>query len=241
MRALSFAKRNFKEIFRDPINLFFMIILPVFLLIIFQQFNIPSNVYKIENFAPGIIIFGYSFISLFGATLVSKDRSTSFLSRLFASPLTTFDFIMGYTISLLPIAFLQSALFMVTSLFFKLDFNINFIYTILISIFISLIFIGLSILIGCLFNDKQTPGVASIIVQLVAFTSGLWFELSMMSNTFQTICKVLPFKYCVDMVRNVLNSGTVQLKLLFIIIAFIIIIYIINIIIFKNKKISDNK
>ena len=41
MKILSLAKRNFKEIVRDPITLVFAILLPIFLLFIFQQFDIP--------------------------------------------------------------------------------------------------------------------------------------------------------------------------------------------------------
>lgn len=41
MRTLNFAKRNFKEIIRDPLSIIFAIILPLFLLFIFQQFKIP--------------------------------------------------------------------------------------------------------------------------------------------------------------------------------------------------------
>ena len=74
MRMLNFAKRNFKELTRDPLSLIFQIILPIFLLFIFQQFNIPSDNYKLENFTPGIIIFGFSFVSLFTSTLIAKDR-----------------------------------------------------------------------------------------------------------------------------------------------------------------------
>ena len=43
MRILNFAKRNFKEIIRDPLSIVFAIILPLFLLFIFQQFNIPRG------------------------------------------------------------------------------------------------------------------------------------------------------------------------------------------------------
>src|SRR5574344_2924572 len=110
MKSIVFAKRNFKELVRDPMGIIFSIVLPVFLLIIFQQFNIPSDVYKLENFAPGIIIFSYSFISLFSGLLISSDRTTSFLSRLYASPLTSMDFILGYTLSLIPISLIQSFL-----------------------------------------------------------------------------------------------------------------------------------
>ena len=82
MRMINFAKRNFKELIRDPLSLIFSIALPIFLLFIFQQVNIPEDIYKIEKFTPGIIIFGFSFITLFTATLVAKDRGSSLLIRL---------------------------------------------------------------------------------------------------------------------------------------------------------------
>ena len=87
MRALNFAKRNFKELIRDPLSLIFEILLPLFILFIFKQINIPEETYNLENFTPGIIIFGFSFITLFIATLVAKDRTTSLLIRLAASPM----------------------------------------------------------------------------------------------------------------------------------------------------------
>ena len=36
MRTINFAKRNFKEIIRDPLSIVFAILLPLFLLFIFQ-------------------------------------------------------------------------------------------------------------------------------------------------------------------------------------------------------------
>lgn len=65
MRILNFANRNLKEIIRDPLSIIFAILLPLFLLFIFQQFEIPNEVYQIENFTPGIVVFSFSFITLF--------------------------------------------------------------------------------------------------------------------------------------------------------------------------------
>ena len=96
MRMINFAKRNFKELIRDPISLIFEIALPLFLLFIFQQFNLPDDIYKIEYFTPGIILFGFAFITLFSSTLISKDRTSSFLIRLGTSPMKSSDYILGY-------------------------------------------------------------------------------------------------------------------------------------------------
>ena len=96
MRMLNFAKRNFKELIRDPLSLIFEVLLPLLLLFIFQQINIPGEIYEIQNFVPGIIVFGFSFITLFTATLIAKDRDSSLLTRLGISPMKSSDFIIGY-------------------------------------------------------------------------------------------------------------------------------------------------
>ena len=197
MRTLNFANRNFKEIIRDPLSIIFAIILPLFLLFIFQQFKIPSEVYKIENFTPGIIIFSFSFISLFTATLIAKDRSTSLLIRLGTSPMKPIEYVLGYTLAVLPIVILQNILFFIVAIFLGLNFNMNVIYTILVSIPISILFIALGILIGCVTTEKSASGVSSIVVQLVAFTSGMYFSTEMVGDFFAKICNILPFfKMC---------------------------------------------
>lgn len=242
MRTLVFAKRNFKEIVRDPISLVFCIGLPLFLLVIFEQFNIPSYIYSINNFAPGIAIFGFSFISLFSGLLIANDRTSSFLTRLFASPLTAMDYIIGYSLSLLPIALLQSILFFITSFFLGLAVNINVLYAILFLIPISVLFIGIGILIGCSFSDKQEPGIASIIIQAVAFLSGMYFSVDQFGTTFKTIARILPFSYALDLTRSALRGDFSNILVPFIwVLAYTVVVLIIAIAIFNKKMVSDNK
>ena len=242
MRTLVFAKRNIKEIFRDPISLIFCIGLPLFLLIIFQQFNIPAEAYKISNFAPSVVVFSFTFITLFCGTLVSKDRTSSLLARLFTSPLKPHEFVIGYTISTVPLATLQSILFLFVSLFFGVEFNLNLILTILISIPISILFVGIGILIGCTFSDKQTPGISSVLVQLVTFTSGMWFDINIMNNAFKIVCDILPFRYAVDLTRSFLVGDYSDILVpILILLGYIIIVYMLTIILFNKKMSSDKK
>lgn len=119
MKTLAFASRNAKEILRDPLNLAFGIGFPLailFLLSIIQS-NVPVSLFEIENLVPGIAVFGFSFISTFSGMLIAKDRSTSFLMRLFSSPLTGANFILGYTLPLLPFAIVQSAICFIAAFF----------------------------------------------------------------------------------------------------------------------------
>lgn len=242
MKSLVFAKRNLKELVRDPLSLIFSIGLPVFLLIIFQQFNIPSDVYKLENFTPGIIIFSYSFISLFTGLLISSDRTSSFLTRLYASPMKSKDFILGYSLALIPISLIQSILLYSVALILGLEWTFNILLSILVLVPASILFISIGILIGCAFSDKTSPGASSIVVQLVAFTSGMWFDINTVGNVLGFISKALPFSYALDLTRySLIGEYSKMVKPLIIVIIYITVVYIISIIVFKKKMISDNK
>lgn len=242
MRIINFAKRNLKEIIREPLSVIFSIILPLFLLYIFQQFNLPDEIYKIENFTPGIIIFSFSFITLFTATLVATDRSTSFLIRLCASPMKIYEYILGYTLAIIPIVLLQNFLFFTLALILGLKFSISIIFTILVSFFVSILFIGLGLLIGSVTTEKSASGISSVVVQLVAFTSGMYFSTELVGKTFRIICDTLPFSKALNVVKGILqnnyNSLFSQSIVLFI---YTIVIFVLAIIVFKRKLESDNK
>lgn len=242
MRTLNFAKRNLKELIRDPLSLIFAILLPLFLLIIFQQFRIPSEVYEIQNFTPGIVLFSFSFISLFTASLVASDKSSSLLSRLFSSPMKSMEYIFGYTLAVLPIIVVQNILFYIVALFLGLEFSINIIFSILIAIPIAILFIAIGILIGTLVSVKASSGIGSVVVQLVAFTSGMYFSSDMVGKGFDLVCKILPFSRCLDIMKGMLNSNYDNMFINIIISAvYILVITIIAILVFKKRMLSDNK
>jgi ABC-2 type transport system permease protein len=242
MRTINFGNRNFKEIIRDPLSITFSILLPLFLLFIFQQFKIPNEVYKLENFTPGIIIFSFSFITLFTAALVSKDRTTSFLIRLGTSPMKSMEYIFGYTFSVLPLIVIQNILFFIVAIILGLSFSINVILTILVSIPISILFIMIGILIGSVTTEKGSSGLSSVIVQLVAFTSGMYFSTNMVGNIFKIICDVLPFQGCVNITKGILNGNYENiLSSSITVCTYIVIFSILAIFVFKKKMISDNK
>ena len=240
MRILNFAKRNFKEIVRDPLSLIFAIILPLFLLFIFQQINIPSESYNIENFTPGIVIFGFSFITLFTATLVAKDRSTSLLIRLGISPMKSVDYILGYMLSILPMILIQNILFFALALILKLPFTPYILLAILISVFISIIFISLGLIIGSLVSEKASSGISSIVVQLVAFTSGMYFPLELLGNGLATVCKVLPFESCVTILKAFVNANftLIEPRNIIVLLVYTILILVASILIFKKKMLN---
>ncbi len=243
MRALIFAKRNLKELIRDPLGIFFSIALPSFLLFIFQQFNIPNDSFKLENFTPGIIVFAFAFITLFTATLVARDRTTSFLIRLGVSPIKSFEFIFGYMLAIIPIVIIQNILFFTVAIIMGLKFCLSIILVLLISIIIAVLFIMIGILVGSLFSEKASSGFSSIIVQLVCFTSGMYFPNEILGDFFRKICQILPFESCVIILKGILNNNLniINLRNIIIFLIYLLIITILAIITFNKKMLSDNK
>jgi ABC-2 type transport system permease protein len=182
MRLLVFASRNRKELLRDPLNLAFGIGFPLVLLLLLSviQRNVPVSLFEIEKLAPGIVVFGLSFISLFSGTLIAKDRTTSFLVRLFASPLTGSDFILGYTLPVLPMAILQSAITFGAAFFLGLAVNVNVLIALVVLIPAAVLFIAIGLLAGTVFTDKQVGAVCgALLTNVAAWLSGTWFSLDL--------------------------------------------------------------
>ena len=98
-RMLSFANRTMKEILRDPLTMAFGLGFPVVLLLLLSliQANIPVEMFELTHLTPGITVFGLSFMTLFSAQLISKDRTSSLLTRLYTTPLKATDFILEHS------------------------------------------------------------------------------------------------------------------------------------------------
>ena len=209
MKMLTFSKRNLKEFIRDPLNLAFRLGFPIVLLFLLSiiQKNIPVSLFEISHLAPGITVFGLSFITLFSATIIAKDRGSSFLQRLYTTPLTAEDFIFGYTLPIIPIAVMQSAVCYITAIFLGLPITINILYAILFTVPVSLLYIAIGLLTGSVFTDKQVGGICgALLTNLSAWLSGVWFDLTLVGGFFLKIANVLPFVHAVEM-EKALFSG----------------------------------
>lgn len=214
MRMLSFGKRNVREILRDPVNLFFGLGFPLVLLLLLSaiQARIPVALFEIEHLAPGITVFGLSFLSLFSAVIIARDRSTAFLRRLYTSPLTPVDFILGYTLPLVPIALAQSLLTYGAAILLGLDMTLSLLYALAGILPLSLLFLSLGLLCGSVLTDKQAGGVCgALLTNLTAWLSGIWFDLDLVGGTFRKIAYCLPFVHGVEMERALLRGDYGQI------------------------------
>ena len=213
MRALTFARRCGKEILRDPINLGFGLGFPLVLLFLLSalQANIPVPLFEIDTLTPGITVFGLSFVTLFSATLIAKDRESAFLQRLYTAPLTGLDFILGYMLPILPIALGQTGICYLFAIPLGLTVSVNIVYAIIGIIPMAVFNIALGLLCGSVFGVKQVGGICgALLTNLSAWLSGVWFDLELVGGAFEKIANALPFMHAAEL-EKALFSGNFEL------------------------------
>lgn len=209
-KMLSFSVRTAKEILRDPLNLAFGLGFPVILLLLLSaiQANIPVEMFVLSNLTPGITVFGLSFMTLFSALLIAKDRESAFLQRLYTTPLAAADVIFGYVLPLLPISLAQGVLTYLMAFLLGLEPTASVLYALLFLLPVALFFIALGLLCGSLLSVKQVGGICgALLTNLSAWLSGIWFDIALVGGVFQTIANLLPFVHAVELERALLANN----------------------------------
>ena len=207
MKMLTFAGRNAKEILRDPLNLGFGLGFPLILILLLSaiQANVPVSLFEIQHLTPGITVFGLSFLTLFSATIIARDRGSALFQRLYTTPMTSLDFLLGYTLPILPIAIAQCTICYAMAILFGLEPSVRILLAVVCSIPGAALFIGFGLLFGSILNDKQVGGICgALLTNLSAWLSGTWFDLALVGNTFRKIAYALPFVHAVEMERAAL-------------------------------------
>ncbi|MBE6585240.1 MAG: ABC transporter permease [Ruminococcaceae bacterium] len=210
MKILTLANRNTKEILRDPLNLAFGLGFPLVILLLLSaiQANVPVSLFEIQHLTPGVTVFGLAFMTLFSATIIAKDRGSALLQRLYTAPLSAWDFVLSYTLPILPLSLIQCAICYGIALCLGLSLTIHIVWAILFILPVSLLYVALGLLCGSIFTDKQVGGICgALLTNLSAWLSGIWFDLELVGGVFKKIAYALPFAHAVDMERAVLTGN----------------------------------
>lgn len=243
MRFASLASRNFKEIYRDPLTLLLGIFLPVGLLVLFSSIKttVILDIFKPQNLTPGIAIFSFSFVIMFSAVLIAKDKQTSFLVRLFTTPLKHYDFILAYFIPFIPFVLIQILVCIVVGVILGALFS-NIIAAVLFFLIIAFICINIGIILGSLFSLNQVSGIGSVLITVTSLFSGAWMDLKAIGGVFETIGYLLPFAHSVDIVRTILNGGsfTSISNSFFVVFVYFVVLLLFAIFAF-NKVLKNNR
>ncbi|MGN0650061.1 MAG: ABC transporter permease [Oscillospiraceae bacterium] len=250
-RISAFAVRNIKELLRDPLSYIFCLGFPLVMLVVMTLVNdtIPPEAnmttFRIDNLCAGIAVFGLSFVMLFSCLNVTKDRSGAFLVRMYATPMRSPDFIIGY---MLPVVVLSVAQIIITfavsyiiSLIVGIELNLAGILLAVVTLIPSaVLFIAFGLLFGSLFNEKASPGLCSIVISLASFLGGIFFDAEGAGGILFDICKVLPFWHSTAAARCAvaLNFEGYAVHLL-ITLGYAVVLTVIASLVFKTRMKAD--
>jgi ABC-2 type transport system permease protein len=247
LKTLLFAKRNTKEILRDPINLFFGLGFPLILLLLLNVISsaIPAeannDMFSIENSAPGIATFGTAFFALFAGMLLAKDKTTSFLMRLFTSPMTAMNFIMGYTLPLLVMAVAQIVITFGLAGLLGLPISANTLLAVLTVMPIAVLFVGLGLLCGSLLSEKAVSGICgALLTNIAGWFSGVFIPLDLIGGVIKQAAEALPFYHSVEAAKAAISGNPAEIMgHLAVVLAYVIVSYVLAILAFRSKMRGD--
>ena len=233
--------RNLKEILREPLSLIFIFALPSLMQILFYcLFHDLTAQFEMKYLTPSIVVFSQSFLTLFTGMIISSDRKTAFLTRLFVSKARPYEFIASYVLAVLPIAFTQAVISFVIG--GVLDFSIisaRALACVGLSLVSALFFVSLGVLIGAICGEKSIGGVASIVVTGQSVLSGMWFPLEGLQGGFVTFMRWLPFKNATDVIQNLLNGisnfNNDFLRPFLIIVIYVLVIFVVSVYVFRKR------
>lgn len=238
-----FAERNFKEMLRDKLNLMFGLGFPIIILLLLTiiQSNVPVELFTIGSLTPGIAVFGLSFVSLFSGMLIARDRSESFLIRLFSSPLRSSDYILAYTLPMLPLGLGQILCCFAVALLLGLKLSVNILLCMAVLLPAVALFVGIGLLCGSCLSDKQVGGVCgALLTNLSAWLSGTWFSLDLLGKGFKGFAMCLPFANAVEAGRAALSGNySAIMGYLWVVIIYALVILTLAAAVFGRKMRAD--
>lgn len=257
-KILNFSNRNLKEILRDPLIYVFCLGFPLVMLVLFQIINKYTDgntpMFELLSLLPAIIMFSYTFVMLTMALIVSKDRQSFFLKRLYSSPMKSFHFVLGYTLVGVIIGIAQTFICVISGFVVSLITNVDFIsfgqilLLIISQLPILIINVFLGVILGTLFTDRVAPGICSVFISIAGILGGCWMPIESMGG-FETFCRFLPFYPSVYIGRIVTGAtssvdhqysfDTIASFGLIPIVLFVIVSISLSFILFKKNMVSD--
>jgi len=208
MRASFLASRNLKEIVRDPISILLGLALPIAMLALFTQLGrqVPNAAFQIDNFAPAMIVFGFAFLTMFSAMLLAKDKESSFLLRLFASPLSSADYMTSYAAPMIPLALMQCVATFAIAFLLGMHISASVLLATAVLLPSAILAVGVGLLMGTLLTQNQISGVGSIYIVIVSIFGGAWMDLNLLGGVLASIAHALPFSHGLEAARAVFSG-----------------------------------
>lgn len=157
----------------------------------------------------GVILM--AFPPLLTALAVVREKETGAIQQIFASPLTSAEFIIGKLIPYGGVAFIQILMVMIAGfLWFDIPFRGNAAFLLFAGLIYVLNTVGLGLLISTIAQRQVTAMLLAIVLTLMpaALFSGFLFPIFTMPYMLQLYTYVVPARYFVEVSRGIVLKGS---------------------------------
>jgi len=208
-RLIALIRRIVLQIIRDRRSIGLIIIGPLIIMSL-VGFSFIDKPDLLNRIAPALIAT-FSLFLTFMLTAVSflRERQLGTLERLVTTPVRTFEILIGYFISFCFFAVIQSLIVVFFTIFvLDIDYQGSIWQMLIIVIIETIVAVNLGIFISTLAkNEFQVIQFIPIILSPQIFLSGVILPVSDLPTYFQAIAKILPLRYAIDSLQDVMLRG----------------------------------
>lgn len=222
-KRIAFFKVELKALLREPVSIFFMVVLPIILTIVFggafgdEPTKYGENVLGIDTVVPVNIVFLLANAGLMGIPITILElKEQGVLKRYSTYPLNLKSYFAALLMTFSLVSVLSTILFVSMSIFvYKASYYMNFLETILF-IFIYILVIFIFYTIGFLFalfikSARTANLVSSGFFMALLFTSGVVLPLDSLPKYIQQGAKIFPMSHSIEVVQ-MLWIGELSMK-----------------------------
>ncbi|MCX8195819.1 MAG: ABC transporter permease [Acidilobaceae archaeon] len=163
-----------------------------------------------DAFMPGVVSIAIFFLSTF-LTLVSfvLERRSQTLYRLYASPATELDIVLGYSIAFSAIAALQVVeVFAVSIVLFDVKVRGNMLLAIAAGSLLAVSGVNLGLLLsGLARNEAQAPQLMPLVTLPSILLSGVFWPIEAIPELVRPLSYVVPPTYAIEAIRAIVIKG----------------------------------
>ena len=208
-RTLAIALRIASQIIRDHRSLALIIIAPIVVMSL-VGFSFANQRSILDNAAPALIaVFALFFTFILTGVSFLRERSQGTLERLMTTPVGRMDILAGYLLGFLVFAALQSLLILLfTILALKVQYQGALWQIFVVLMVLTVVSVNMGIFVSTFArNEFQVVQFIPIVFAPQIFLSGVILPVEQMPGYFQAIARVLPLRYAVDALRDIMLRG----------------------------------
>ena len=170
--------------------------------------NIGVDITQMDFIATGIIVFGLLIMIPTSGRIMLRDKESRFLYRMLTTPAKPWEFIAGYSLSMVILATIQIFFFILLGWLFGMDIIGNIGLAFAVFLLTAICSIGIGMVVASLSkSENQGESLSWLFSMPLAIVSGVWFSSEFMPSYINTFANLFPFSHAVEASRAVITRG----------------------------------